>query len=133
MRRAAVLLIAGVALTGCASTESGSTQSPALVTQTEVAQTTSVAPQPPQTFKGAGSENLGTIAVTVPSTLHWRCGSCLVFAVAAAGGTNTIEVDTQNRTSGVTAVEPGVYHSVDITADEGEGNSGWTVTVTAGQ
>jgi hypothetical protein len=128
------------------SSSSGTTSSPALVTPSTpetkssppatATQTTQTTPPPePQTFKGSGSENLGTISVSVPSTLHWSCSSCNVFGANAisTSGTETITVDAPGRTSGVTAVEPGTYHSVGVIANETEAGSGWTITITPGQ
>jgi hypothetical protein len=85
-----------------------------------------------KTFTGNGSENLGTINVTTASTLHWSCPGCTVFGINAAtsGYTATIGVDSSNHSEGVTAVEPGTYHSVDVISDEGESASGWTIHIT---
>jgi hypothetical protein len=137
-------VIVGVIATAVnkSSSNSGTTSSPALVTSStstpaaSAPATTQEAPPPePQTFKGSGTENLGTISVHVASTLHWSCSSCNVFSAAAisTSGTESISVDAPGRTSGVTAVEPGTYHSVEVIANETEAGSGWTITVTPGQ
>lgn len=85
-------------------------------------------------YSGNGSENLGTITVSQPSTLKWSCSGCLVFAIdgSTPDYSATIGVDSEHHSSGVTAVEPGTYHSVNVTADEGETNEGWTITITPG-
>jgi hypothetical protein len=123
------------------STPTGPTNSPQLVTSTEAKtqETTSTptetkeAPPPerPQTFRGAGTENLGTITVTSPSTLEWTCRGCLVFGVngATSDYAGTIGIASSNRSSGVTAVEPGTYKSVNVIADEGESNAGWSISI----
>jgi hypothetical protein len=133
------LLILLIAIIGAASSKgktSGPTKSPALVSSKAAAHSTPAkAKAKPQTFKGAGSENIGTINVPVASTLRWSCASCTVFSAdaLATDDTSSITVDVQNRTSGSTAVEAGTYKAVSVIADEGEGNSGWTITVTPGQ
>jgi hypothetical protein len=129
-------VIAGVSKNG----GSGTTSSPALVTETESTEATATTetaepPARPQTFKGSGIENLGTIAVSVPSTLEWSCSSCDVFSAAAisTSGTDSISVSAPGRTSGVTAVEPGTYKSVEVIANETEAGSGWTIKITPGR
>jgi hypothetical protein len=121
------------------STPTGPTNSPQLVTKsaseaTSTPTTTQEAqPERPQTFTGAGSENLGTISVTSPSTLEWTCRGCLVFGLngATSDYSATIGIDSSSHSSGVTAVEPGTYKSVSVIADEGETNAGWTIHIHA--
>jgi hypothetical protein len=133
----AVVVVAAIA--SHIITSAGTTSSAAHVTTSTAAETTSspgaATPQKPQTFKGSGSENIGTISVSVPSTLRWSCATCNVFGVGALSthATHTITVDAQGRTGGVTAVEPGTYHSVSVSANEVKAGKGWTIRVTAGQ
>jgi hypothetical protein len=124
---------AGTGTSSSPALVTNSTQSTGTATQAETARKTE--PPPPQTFKGSGSENLGTISVAVPSTLEWRCPSCNLFSANAisTSGTETITVDAPGRTSGVTAVEPGTYHSVEVIANETEADTGWMIVLTAGQ
>jgi hypothetical protein len=128
-----LIIVIAVAASAGKSKSTGPTSSPALVTTSTPETRTSSSPPPaPQVFKGNGDENLGTISVSTPSTLHWSCRSCSVFSVVGSGGTVYIGVDSQEHTSGVTAVEPGTYHSVGVTVDEGEGSTGWTITISPG-
>jgi hypothetical protein len=129
-----IVIIAVAASAGSKST--GPTSSPALVTTP--AHTTAAKAAPParpQTFTGSGTENLGTINVPVASTLHWSCPGCSVFSITGqtSSYSQTIAVDSSSSTSGVTAVEPGTYHSVSVISDEGaSGGSGWTITISPG-
>jgi hypothetical protein len=132
-----VVIVVIAAAVGSKKSGTGTTNSPALVntvttpeTKTET-KTEAPPPEKPQTFKGAGTENLGTINVTAPSTLEWNCAGCLVFSIdgATSDYSATIAVDSSDRSQGVTAVEPGTYKSVDVIADEGERNAGWTIEV----
>jgi hypothetical protein len=136
-----VLVIVGVIASAVnKSSGSGTTSSPALVapstsTPTPAPATTQESPPPaPQTFKGNGVENVGTINVSTASTLHWSCPGCSIFSVTgSAGGGAVIALDSQNHSSGVTAVEPGTYHSVDVQAYAEGGVAGeWTITITPG-
>lgn len=96
--------------------------------------TTSTASSParePQTFKGNGVQNLGTINVSAPSTLHWSCADCAIFSITGLSRSGpVIALDSQKHTSGVTAVEPATYHSVDVQAYGEMGVAGeWTITI----
>jgi hypothetical protein len=94
------------------------------------------APAPkPQTFHGNGVENLGTVTVSVPSTLRWSCPECSIFSITASSeGSAVIALDSQKHTAGITAVEPATYHSVSVQAYSEGGVAGeWTVTITPGQ
>lgn len=86
--------------------------------------TTASTPSPEaQTFKGNGVENIGTVTVDVPSTLHWSCPECSIFSVLAKSeGASVIALDSQKNTAGDTAAEPGTYHSVSVQA-YGEGGA----------
>ncbi len=81
----AVVVVAAIA--SHIITSAGSTSSPAHIMTSTAAETTSspgaAIPQKPQTFKGSGSENIGTISVSVPSTLRWSCATCNVFGIGA--------------------------------------------------
>jgi hypothetical protein len=112
------------------STNTGPTSSPALVTEST---STPAEPAAPQTFRGNGTANLGTINVPTASTLTWTCPGCSVFGVdaIATSGTASIGVASQNHSDGVTAVEPGTYKSVSVIADEEGSGRGWTITVKA--
>jgi hypothetical protein len=127
-----IVIVSVLAAVVANKSTTGPTNSPALVT-TGIETTTTAANDPPQVFKGAGTENLGAISITTPSTLEWTCRGCLVFAIE--GHTNDfgslIDIDDSNRSSGVSAVEPGTYESVDVAADEGETNAGWSIEVRA--
>jgi hypothetical protein len=97
--------------------------------------TTSTPSQHAQTFHGNGVENLGTISVAVPSRLEWSCPECSIFSVTGSSeGSAVIALDSQKHTTGVTAVEPGSYHSVSVQAySEGGAAGEWTITITPGQ
>jgi hypothetical protein len=109
----------------------------------ETATSTSTASPPPastptpepETFHGNGVESLGRITVAVASTLHWSCPECSIFSITASSeGSAVIALDSQKHSSGVTAVEPGTYHSVDVQAyEEKLGGVEWTFTITPGQ
>jgi hypothetical protein len=83
-------------------------------------------------FRGNGIQSLGKITVAVPSTLHWSCTECSIFSVTGSSGTGAvIALDSQKHSSGVDAVEPGTYHSVDVQAyAEGGAAGDWTITIT---
>jgi hypothetical protein len=54
--------------------------------------------------------------------------------VTGLAETASIAIDSQNRTEGITAVEPGTYHSVDVQAYGEAGAAGeWTITITPNQ
>jgi hypothetical protein len=100
--------------------------------------TTTTSSQPPesepQVFRGNGVESLGKITVATPSTLHWSCSGCTIFSVTGSAEGAAIVIDSQKHSAGVTAVEPGAYHSVDVQAYGEAGVAGeWTITITPGQ
>lgn len=81
-----------------------------------------------KTYTGTGGENIGTINVTVESTLHWECPPCGSdnFSITNnPNDENTIFVNTLNRTSGETHVDEGTYHDVQVNT---EGES-WTIRI----
>jgi hypothetical protein len=110
------------------SSESG-TPAPARSPTTTSAQPASTPVPAPQTFTGNGVQNLGTINVSAPSALEWSCPSCTIFSVTGSSSAGpVIALDSQKHTSGVTAVEPGSYHSVDVQAYGETGVAGeWVV------
>ncbi len=128
-----VVLIAASIIAAAVANKSttGPTSSPALITNSTEATTTTSPPSRPQVFRGAGTENLGTLSVATSSTLEWTCRGCTIFVIE--GHTNDfssiIDIDNSDHSSGVSAVEPGTYESVNVAADEGETNAGWTIEV----
>lgn len=81
-----------------------------------------------KTYTGTGGENIGTINITVESTLYWECPPCGSdnFSITNnPNDENTIFVNTLNRTSGETHVDEGTYHDVQVNT---EGES-WTIRI----
>lgn len=118
---AVVLIVAIIVIVSIAGSHSnsGKTSSPALDTNSSA--TSSGSPAAPeaktQTFKGTGTENIGTIHLAVQSTLHWSCPSCSQdnFIVNAANSDlNQIDVNGLNQTHGVTVVDAGTYKDVTV-------------------
>lgn len=106
-------------------------ESSATTSSTVTTPSTSEGSPAPQTFSGNGVKSLGTITVATPSTLEWSCSSCHLFSVTGLAEGAAIAVDSQDHTSGTTAVEPGTYHSVDVQAFGEAGAAGeWSVTIT---
>lgn len=130
-----IVLVVIIAAVAGNKKNSGPTSSPALVTTgTGTAAGTSSTDSPPaqpQTFKGVGTENIGTIDVSVQSTLHWSCSSCANDNFIVSNSFNdsgTIDVNSDGPTSGQTVVDAGTYHDVSINT-EGEA---WTITIDPG-
>lgn len=131
-----VLVIGGIASAASSHKSTGPTSSPALVTTTDTGSsattpttTTSKAPAAPQTFRGNGSENLGTINVPTDSTLTWSepGGNQTGFAVSSDPTDNLDIINfDQHGTSGKDAVSAGTYKNVSVDAD-----GSFTITVTA--
>ncbi len=85
----------------------------------------------PQTFSGAGSENIGTITVPGSSTLTWSCPTCASGNFIINNGVNDsaqIGVNSLDQASGKTVIDAGTYTDVSINT---EGQS-WTITITPG-
>jgi hypothetical protein len=114
------------------SYETGASTTSSITQSTSTPSTPPASTPAPQTFTGNGVQNLGTISVPVASTLHWSCPECRIFSVTGASeGAAVIALDSQKHTSGITAVEPGTYHSVDVQAYGEAGVAGeWTITIT---
>jgi hypothetical protein len=92
-------------------------------TQTATAQgATAAVPASPGSvsYSGNGGRNLGTITVSSSSTLHWTNGGALIQINDDSGG---IAVNSEAH-SGTTAVEPGTYKNVSVTAI-----GKWTITI----
>jgi hypothetical protein len=94
-------------------------------TQTATAQGGATATVPASSgsvsYSGNGGKNLGTIAVSSSSTLHWTNDGALIQINDDGHG---IGVNSEAH-SGTTAVEPGTYKNVHVDAS---GN--WTITIT---
>lgn len=112
------------------STSTGPTSSPALVTNG----TPAGKPKPhgqTQTFRGTGSENIGTINVPAQSTLRWTCRTCggqnfQMFNDPADG--QLINVNALGPTSGKTVVDVGTYHKVEVNT----GGQEWEIRIVPG-
>jgi hypothetical protein len=72
-------------------------------------------------YSGNGGKNLGTIAVSSSSTLHWTNDGALI---EINDDSNGIAVNSEAH-SGTTAVEPGTYKNVYVNA-----SGDWTITIT---
>lgn len=139
-----VVLVVIIAVIASAGSNSSSTSSTSGLADAQSQTTTTHAhkahkPKPlpkPQHFSGSSDENIGTIHVSVPSTLTWSCPSCANWAGSGANfvignsfdDANTIDVNELGKSSGKTMLDPGTYTDVEVTT-EGEG---WTITITPG-
>jgi hypothetical protein len=122
--------IIGGTHSGSNSSSTDTTSSPALVGSTSSSSHRHHKSKP-QTFKGHGTENIGTVAVHEDSTLRWHCASCgsdnfQVFNDPGDG--DLIAVNGLNQTSGKTVINTGTYHKV-LVNTEGEA---WTIRITSG-
>jgi hypothetical protein len=138
-RRSAVFAL--VAITGgCASGQSvktvttTATAPEASASNSSSSQTVSAAAAKPRikpkTFSGVGTENLGTISVSVDSTLRWSCPSCgsANFQILNSDAGSDIAVNGLDETTGRTVVTAGAYHGVTVNTEGG----GWAFTITPG-
>lgn len=134
---AIVLIVVIAAIAGGSSGKkhaSGATHSPALVTTQsagQAAQHHKAVHHKPQTFRGTGTENIGTVAVPVQSTLYWQCSSCGSDNFVVNNNFNddsTIDVNALNQKSGKTVVDAGTYHDVEIDTE----GQGWTIRIVPG-
>jgi hypothetical protein len=132
---AAFVVLASVvgAAAGSSHKSTGPTSSPALVTTTTgPAPAASKPAAQPQTFKGTGTENIGTVNVSTDSTLRWSCATCsndnFVISNDVVADTNTIAVNGLDQTNGKTVINAGTYHKVEI---DTEGQD-WSFTITPG-
>jgi hypothetical protein len=128
-----LIAVISAASSSSSSKKTGTTSSPALVTNgaSTPAATTSAAPAKPQTFTGNGSENIGTINVSVDSTLHWHCATCASdnFILSnSLDDDNQIDVNGLDQASGQTVVDASTYHDVSV---DTEGQA-WTITIQPG-
>jgi hypothetical protein len=84
----------------------------------------------PQTFRGVGTENLGTITASVDSTLRWSCPSCgsANFQILTSDVGKDIAVNGLDQTSGQTVVTAGSYHGVTINTEGGS----WALRIAPG-
>jgi hypothetical protein len=103
---------------------------PFVVTETQTTTVTTPQPAPttPLTLSGNGSENLGPINVTQPSTLHWSCSSCSndnFIITNSPNDAHQIDVNALDATSGQTYVDPGTYNDVSVNTEGGD----WTITI----
>jgi hypothetical protein len=94
-------------------------------TQTATAQGGATATVPASSgsvsYSGNGGKNLGTIAVSSSSTLHWTNDGALI---EINDDSNGIAVNSEAH-SGTTAVDPGTYENVYVNA-----SGDWTITIT---
>jgi len=126
-----IIIIIAAAAGSSGSGSKGPTNSPALVTtggSGTSAPAHKAATGKPQTFRGNGSENLGTIDVPTQSTLRWRCQSCANSNFVITNSFNdpgTIDVNALGPTSGKTAMDAGTYHDVSVNTE----GRGWTITI----
>ena len=96
------------------------------VTVTRTVRPPAAKPATANTVRGNGSENLGTITVSSPSTLEWSC-TCGVFSIVSGlSGTHAIAIDSQ-ASSGQSAVDPGSYPDAQVQSD-----GTWTVRIVPG-
>lgn len=128
-----VIVVVIVIATSGSSNKVGKTNSPALVTHSGSGGHHKAAPKvaaKPQTFRGDGTQNIGTIAVPVDSVLHWSCPSCgsSNFIVQNSDITTDINVNGLNQKSGKTVVDAGTYHNVTINTE----GSQWTIRIVPG-
>jgi hypothetical protein len=126
-----------VIVAGCASGQPArtvtTTASAPSTSVTAASNSTTVASKPaakPQTFRGVGTENVGTITVSVDSTLRWSCPSCgnANFQILNSDAGSDIAVNGLDQTSGKTLVTEGSYHKVTINTEGGA----WAFTITPG-
>lgn len=92
---------------------------PRIVTRTVTRVTTAPTPTPAAAgrWSGNGEENVGTIHVASPSTLHWSCsGDCSIFSIDNSyNDDNQLTVNSANdEHSGQTSVDPGTYTDVKV-------------------
>ena len=73
-------------------------------------------------YSGDGEKNLGTIAVSSSSTLHWTNEGALI---QINDDSDAIAVNSEAR-RGTIAVEPGTYENVYVNA-----SGSWTITIEA--
>lgn len=81
-------------------------------------------PQKTRRFSGNGSKNIGTIRVTDDAVLEWKHKSSIgegFFIVSDEEA--KINVNSSGR-RGESALEPGTYRNVDVTAD-----GDWSMTI----
>jgi len=81
-------------------------------------------------FSGSGSESLGTVTVSSPSTLSWTDtggGAAHSFSMLAyAGNGESIDIFSQ-QTSGTSQVLPGTYHNMQVIGDYS-----WSIRISPG-
>jgi hypothetical protein len=77
-------------------------------------------------YTGNGSESLGTITVSQPSTVRWRASAGFLSMRNSPEDEQSLSVSSRS-TSGSSPVEPGTYHEVRVNSP-GE----WTLTISPG-
>jgi len=127
-----ILAIGCLILIGAAasSNKTGPTSSPALVTTSSPTPASST-PAAAQTFRGDGSENIGTVNVPTQSTLHWSCATCAHENFVVSNNVRDaglIDVDALGPASGQTVLDAGTYHDVAI---DTEGQA-WSIRIVPG-
>lgn len=131
---ALIILIAIIAAVAGSShhNKSGPTSSPALVTNHNAAKhKATIVAAKPQTFKGNGAQNIGTINVPTQSTLRWTCPTCAgdnFIIENSFNDANEIDVNAEGPTSGQTVVDSGTYHDVEVNTE----GQAWTVRIVPG-
>jgi hypothetical protein len=128
-----LFIVIGVIAAATQKSSNGPTRSPALVTGSGNTGTSSKPKTPAhtQTFKGVGTENIGTINVATQSTLHWSCATCGAanFIISNSFNDNSqIATNASSQTHGQTVIDQGTFHDVQI---ETEGQ-GWTIRIVPG-
>lgn len=129
-----LFIVIGVIAAATHKTNTGPTRSPALVTGSGNTGSSSKPKTPAhtQTFKGVGSESIGTINVPTQSTLRWTCASCggqTNFIISNSFSDNSqIATNASSQTSGQTVVDQGTYHDVQIVTE----GQHWTIRILPG-
>lgn len=124
-----IIIAAAASSPSSNSGKTGTTSSPALVTGHHHGKRKGHGRA--QTFRGNGSQNIGTINVPTQSTLHWSCRSCghLNFVIDNSPSDGMlINVNALGPTRGQTVVDAGTYHDVAINTE----GQAWTIKISPG-
>ena len=84
-----------------------------------------------QHFSGTGTENIGTLNVSVDSKLSWYCPTCSNANFQILNDptdSNLIATNALDQTSGQTVIPAGTYHNVTINTE----GQDWTINITPG-